>query len=243
MAFAPHSSSPEIPNLVALTGAGISVESGLGTFRGGDALCSSYSFERKMTRQVWERDPEVVLELYNRRRAELEKVQPNEAHRILAELEQRYRVTVITQNIDDLHERAGSSNVIHLHGSLCQARSVKDEAHVVDIGYRPIYLGDLCPAGGQLRPNVVWFGENVLYLQEAAEAFSRADLCIVVGTSLQVQPAAALLDFLPDEARVYVVDPSPPRQFKEGRKMRLFKSNAVAGMREIRNELDRLYRG
>ncbi|KAF0093289.1 MAG: Silent information regulator protein Sir2 [Puniceicoccaceae bacterium 5H] len=227
--------------VVAFTGAGMSAESGLGTFRSHGAA-RFYSFERRMTPTLWERDPKLVLQTYNRRRAELGRASPHRGHSILAQLEQKFDVTVITQNVDDLHERAGSTHVLHLHGNLREARSTANPAFVQDVGYDEIKLGDLCPTGGQLRPNIVWFGEEVHHLQAAAEALARAHLCIVVGTSLQVEPAAALLGFLPAEAFLYIVDPSPPRLFKKRRRLRLHKTTASAGLLEIEDEFDRLYR-
>lgn len=194
-------------HVVALTGAGISAESGLSTFRDEDGLWSKFRVEDVATPQAFARNPGRVLEFYNQRRARLRDARPNEAHTALARLEQGYRVSVVTQNVDDLHERAGSSSILHLHGQLRLARSILDPDYVVDIGYEPIALGDLCPGGGQLRTAIVWFGEPVPMMDRAREIVASADVLMVIGTSLAVYPAAFLAHEAPSGASVLVVDP------------------------------------
>jgi NAD-dependent deacetylase len=192
--------------IIALTGAGISAPSGLSTFRDEGGLWAKYRIEDVATPEAWQRNPGLVLEFYNARRAQLADVRPNAAHETIAAWEREHEVVVITQNVDDLHERAGSSHIIHLHGELSKARSTVDPTHVIDIGHAPIALGDTCPAGGQLRPHIVWFGEAVDMIPVAAETMADADLVVVVGTSLQVYPAAGLIEYAPGEARRYLVD-------------------------------------
>jgi NAD-dependent deacetylase len=185
---------------VVLSGAGISAPSGLATFRDSGGLWAEHRIEDVATPQAWARNPRLVLEFYNKRRAQACAAQPNAAHRALASLEAEYEVVIVTQNVDDLHERAGSTRVMHLHGELTKARSSVDPRLVLEIGARPIHLGELCPRGSQLRPHIVWFGEAVPMLEEAASQFEGAAKVLVVGTSLQVYPAAGLVDFAPDEA-------------------------------------------
>lgn len=180
-------------HIVVLTGAGISAESGLSTFRDSGGLWEQHSIYDVATPEAFARNQELVLRFYNERRQQLASVVPNAAHRALVELEQRYRVTVITQNVDDLHERAGSSKVVHLHGELTKARSSVVPDLTYDIGYGLIKPGDQCEYGSQLRPHVVWFGEEVPMIEVAAEYVAMADQILVVGTSLQVYPAAGLV--------------------------------------------------
>ncbi len=197
---------------VALTGAGISAESGLRTFRGPDGLWEGHRLEEVATPEAWARDPETVLRFYNWRRAEVRAAEPNAAHRALVDLEARYTVHIVTQNIDDLHERAGSRHVLHLHGEILKARSTRDPALVIPLGGRDIHLGDRCPLGSQLRPHVVWFGEPVPAMAEAAELAAQADLFLVIGTSLVVYPAAGLVDWVPARAAKYWINPDIPPQ-------------------------------
>jgi len=194
-------------HIVVLTGAGISAESGIPTFRGSGGLWFKHRIEDVATPEGFARDPELVLEFYNQRRAQLENVQPNMAHKALARLEQGHRVSVVTQNVDNLHERGGSTHVLHLHGQLCRARSSADPEWTVDIGYAPILMGQTCPLGSQLRPDVVWFGEPVPMMDRAREIVSAADVLVIIGTSLAVYPAAYLAHDAPAGAQVVVVDP------------------------------------
>lgn len=193
---------------VVLTGSGISAESGLKTFRDMGGLWEQYDVTEVASPDAWERDPELVLRFYNERRRQLLNAEPNQAHKALADLEKYFDVQVITQNVDDLHERAGSSKVLHLHGELKKARSTADPNLVYDIKGPELNLGDTCEKGSQLRPHVVWFGEAVPAIQEAAEISRQADIYAVVGTSLQVYPAAGLLDFVPSGIPIYLVDPN-----------------------------------
>ncbi|WP_428243772.1 SIR2 family NAD-dependent protein deacylase [Gynuella sp.] len=195
----------ERQKVVVFSGAGISAESGLKTFRDSDGLWENHSIHDVATPEAWLRNPELVLRFYNERRRQLETVQPNSAHLAIAALERAYDVFVITQNVDNLHERAGSSTVLHLHGELTKARSTADEALVYEIGSKAIELGDQCEHGSQLRPHIVWFGEIVSGLSEAAELISQADKIIVVGTSLEVEPAASLVHLAPAHAEKVVI--------------------------------------
>ena len=196
--------------IVVLTGAGVSAESGLSTFRDAGGLWEGHDVYEVASPQGWKKDPDVVLRFYNERRRQLEHVQPNAAHFAIAKLQERFDVSVITQNVDNLHERAGSKNVLHLHGELTKARSTLPPYNVCDIGYADINRGDMCEKGGQLRPNIVWFGEPVPLITDAAIIAETADIFIVVGTSLVVYPAASLIDYVKRDAMKYIVDPNKP---------------------------------
>ncbi len=193
--------------VVVLTGAGVSAESGLKTFRDHDGLWHNHRVEDVATPEAWLRDMDLVLEFYNERRKGLLEAQPNPAHRALAKLEEKYDVQVITQNVDDLHERGGSTKVMHLHGELKKARSTADPSLVYDIKGWELKRGDLCEKGSQLRPHIVWFGEPVPLIVEAADLCTRADILLVIGTSLQVYPAAGLIHYVFQGAPKYLVDP------------------------------------
>ncbi len=199
-------------HIVVLSGAGISAESGLGTFRsnvaGSRGLWEGVSVNDVATPEAWERDPQRVLKFYNQRRREILAAEPNEAHYALHGLEDIFSVSIITQNIDDLHERAGSSNVLHLHGEIVKSRSSIDSTLLYP-SVEDINLGSHCEKGSQLRPHVVWFGEPVPMMDQAIALAKTADFFIVVGTSLEVYPAASLIDFVPYEATKFVVDPAP----------------------------------
>ena len=197
-------------HLVVLSGAGVSAESGLRTFRDGDGLWEEHRVEDVATPEAWARDPERVLRFYDQRRAQAAYAQPNAAHCALAGFEQEARVSVITQNVDDLHERAGSTRVLHLHGEVRKVRSVLDEECLLDWGERPLRLGDCCPRGGQLRPHVVWFGEPVPAMPEAEAIVAAADALLVVGTSLNVYPAASLVHAVSPGTPLWLVDPRAP---------------------------------
>lgn len=196
-------------NLIVLTGAGISAESGLKTFRDSDGLWMGYDVYEVASPQGWQKNKELVLDFYNERRKEVATALPNAAHKGIAELEKYFNVIVVTQNIDDLHERAGSKNVIHLHGNIFQMRSEKDENTFYEIK-GDIHLGDKAPDGSQFRPHVVWFGEAVPMIEVAAKAMATADVFILAGTSLQVYPAAGLIDFLLPGTPKYIIDKNPP---------------------------------
>jgi NAD-dependent deacetylase len=198
----------ERTRIALLSGAGVSAESGIRTFRAADGLWEEHRIEEVATPEAWQRDPELVLRFYNARRAQLNEVEPNAAHRTIAALEDHFTVDVVTQNVDDLHERAGSTRVLHLHGELRKARSTRDPDLVLPWTH-DLYLGDRCPLGSQLRPHIVWFGEQVPLLPAAAAIVRAADVLIVVGTSLQVYPAAGLVHEMAPHAELYAVDPSP----------------------------------
>lgn len=199
---------PTKPHLVVLSGAGISAESGLGTFRDAGGLWEQYPLEEVATPEGWSKNPALVTEFYNMRRKQAMAASPNAGHYALVALEQRFDVSIITQNIDDLHERAGSTSVLHLHGKIREARSSVDENLIYPLEHWEIKMGQLCAKGSQLRPNVVWFGEMVPMIEPAAELMSSADLLIVTGTSLQVYPAAGLVDFAVQAKQRYLVDPA-----------------------------------
>ncbi len=196
--------------IVVLTGAGISAESGIPTFRGSDGLWEGHSIEDVATPQGWDEDYRKVLQFYNLRRKAAREAKPNRGHQILVELEAHFDVKIVTQNVDDLHERAGSSQVLHLHGELNKVRSTKDESLIYEVDHWEVKDGDLCERGYQLRPHVVWFGESVPMLEPAMEMVSQADVLVVVGTSLQVYPAASLVNFTQVGVPVYIVDPQLP---------------------------------
>lgn len=195
-------------HLVVLTGAGISRESGIPTFRDSDGLWCNYRVEDVATANAMRHNTARVQEFFNARRSELKDVQPNAGHTWLVRLEEHYRVSILTQNIDDLHERAGSTNILHLHGELTKAASMTDPAYSAHIGYEPIQTGQLCPRGGQLRPYVVLFGEHVPMLDPAARTAAQADVMAIIGTSLAVYPAAGLVEYAPRGCPIYVVDPN-----------------------------------
>ncbi len=223
-------------NLVVLSGAGVSADSGLSTFRDSGGLWEGYNIEEVATIEGWYRNKEKVLDFYNKRRAQSSQAKPNPAHYAIADLENAYDVTVITQNVDDLHEKAGSKNVVHLHGMLRQARSEKNPDLVIEIGANPIKLGDKAPDGSQLRPNVVWFGEAVPMIETAFEIVNRADIFIVVGTSLAVYPAAGLVNYVHEEAPKYIVDPSTPDLYLDDGWTHI-QENAATGLPELAETL------
>ena len=205
------------PVIAVLSGAGISAESGLKTFRDSGGLWEGYDPMQVASAEGWQKNPGPVLDFYNDRREKLRDASPNEAHRLLAGLEDRWTVDVITQNVDNLHERAGSTHVLHLHGELtkirpentCNDRDGFSEKYVVDIGYGRVSLGDLAPNGAQYRPHIVFFGEAVPKIERAIDLVSRCDVMLIVGTSLQVYPAAGLYRYAPADTPVYIVDPAP----------------------------------
>jgi NAD-dependent deacetylase len=196
--------------VVVLTGAGISAESGLRTFRDHGGLWNNHRIEDVASIQAWRKNPGLVLEFYNRRRSQLKEVQPNAAHLMLKTLEEKYEVDIITQNVDDLHERAGSTRILHIHGKLLEAKSELNDGLVLP-WYDDILMGDSAPDGNQLRPNIVWFGESVPLLDRAIQITRKAEIFVIVGTSLQVYPAASLIDFVPKDAQCFYIDPNPHR--------------------------------
>ncbi len=194
--------------IVVLTGAGISQESGIQTFRDADGLWEGHDVMEVASPEGWHNNMELVLDFYNQRRAQLNTVNPNEAHLALAELEEKYEVTIITQNVDDLHERGGSSNVLHLHGELKKVRSTLDPSLIYDCT-TDVNKGDKCEKGGQLRPHIVWFGEAVPLIEVSADICMTADIFIIVGTSMQVYPAAGLVNYVETNVPKFFIDPKP----------------------------------
>ena len=226
--------------IVVLTGAGMSVESGLATFRGGNGLWDNLPVEMVATPEGYRANPALVLDFYNTRRRELLTVEPNEGHRLVASLEKQFSVTVVTQNIDDLHERAGSSHVIHLHGELMKACSSRVPQNLDYVCTLPspdadIKLGDLAADGSQLRPFIVWFGEAVPRMDDAIEALSGVDAFVIIGTSLNVYPAASLLSFVPDAVPVYLIDPNEVT-VNSHRRVTPIRKGASEGMRYLIDE-------
>ena len=219
--------------LVILSGAGISAESGLKTFRDSDGLWEGHSVTEVATPEGWLANPELVLEFYNQRRKQALAAKPNKAHEILKELEDHFEVSIITQNVDNFHEQAGSSHVVHLHGQLFQSRSVGDESLVYDMDHWELKLGDLCEKGHQLRPNIVWFGEAVPMMDLAADITQQADILVVVGTSLVVYPAASLVHYLRPNAPMFVVDPNQPVMDKRS-KLHFVQDKATTGMAQLK---------
>lgn len=205
------------PKIAILSGAGISVESGLSTFRGAGGLWEGYKIDEVATPEGWIRNPGQVLDFYNKRRKQAQEAQPNAGHKILARMEDNFDVVVITQNVDDLHERGGSTRVLHLHGQLNFARSTKNADLIVKLDSWQLNLGDLAADGSQLRPHIVWFDEEVPMMEKAIDEMLSAEALVVVGTSLQVYPAASLVHYVPTHAPIFVVDPDqsamslPPR--------------------------------
>lgn len=201
--------------VVVLTGAGMSADSGLKTFRDSNGLWEGHDVTKVATPQAWRENPELVLEFYNERRKQAQEAKPNEGHKALARLESQFDVTIITQNVDSLHERAGSTDVLHLHGELSKVRSVKDPTLIRDIGAEPIQLGDTAEDGEQLRPHVVWFGEMVPNMERAVQIVPAADILIVIGTSLVVYPAAGLTDYARNDIPKYIIDPNKPQLYDD----------------------------
>jgi NAD-dependent deacetylase len=222
--------------LVVLSGAGISAESGIPTFRDSGGLWEGYPVEEVATPEGWRKNPALVLDFYNQRRKKALEVKPNRGHEILAELEKDFDLTIVTQNVDNLHERAGSSKVIHLHGSLFESRSSIDESLVYTIEGWEIRLGEKCEKGSQLRPNIVWFGEMVPMMEVAAAIASTADIFLVVGTSMLVYPAAGLIDYVRPEIPKYVIDPKVP-EVRHSPNLHFIPEKASIGMEIVRRKI------
>lgn len=223
--------------IAVLTGAGISAESGISTFRDAGGLWEGHDVMEVASYDGWLRNPELVLDFYNKRRMQLGQVQPNIAHTLLFQLEAFHDVTIVTQNVDDLHERAGSSNIIHLHGELKKVRSSRYEELVYHCEGE-INPGDLCEKGAQLRPHIVWFGEMVPLIERAAEIIATCEILLIIGTSLQVYPAAGLSDYAPKDAEIYYVDPNPGGYYGvHTKRIRVFPLKASEGMKIIYRNL------
>ena len=217
-------------HIVVLSGAGISAESGIKTFRDADGLWEGHDVMEVASPQGFRADPALVLDFYNQRRRQLFDVKPNAAHYALADLQKRHKVSIITQNVDDLHERAGSGNVMHLHGELLKVRSTYDEFDVRE-WTTDLELGDLCDKGYQLRPHIVWFGEAVPLIPKAIQICENADILIIVGTSMQVYPAASLIDYVPNKTDIYYVDPKPAMDSNS--RVTVIAENATTGIQKV----------
>jgi len=217
-------------HLVVLSGAGVSADSGVETFRDANGLWAKHRVEDVCTPEALDINPELVLEFYNERRRQLSNIEPNAGHLAIAEFEEYFDVDVITQNVDNLHERGGSTRVLHLHGELLKCRSMKDPSYIKEIT-GDLHVGDLCPKGGQLRPHIVFFGEPVPEIERAVEIISTADIVIVVGTSLAVYPAASLIYNAPENADIYVVDPSVVEV--NSRKICYIRERSVTGLPKL----------
>jgi NAD-dependent deacetylase len=226
--------------IVVLSGAGISAESGIATFRDSNGLWEGYDVMEVATPQGWKKNPELVLDFYNQRRKQALNASPNEGHLILARLEKHFDVTIVTQNVDNLHEKAGSSKIIHLHGELFKSRSTLNEKLIYEMDGWELKMGDKCERGSQLRPHIVWFGEMVPMMDVAAEEASKADIFIVVGTSLVVYPAAGLIDYISSDVPKFIVDPKMPEVRKQAN-LFLIEEKASSGMKKVEEVLLRDY--
>lgn len=224
-------------HIVVLTGAGMSAESGISTFRDTGGLWEQYRVEDVATPEGFAANPSLVLEFYNQRRKDALKAQPNAGHIGLAQMEKEYLVSIVTQNVDDLHERAGSTNVLHLHGELMKVRSVKNPSKIYTLqpDKPEIHLGDLAEDGSQLRPHIVWFGEAVPMIEQAAETVSRADVLVIIGTSLNVYPAAGLLNYAPKGIPIYLIDPNEVKTYRSD--IHFITKGASEGVKELRELL------
>ncbi|MBT8243942.1 NAD-dependent deacylase [Winogradskyella sp.] len=217
-------------HIVVLTGAGISAESGVKTFRETGGLWEGHDVMQVASPQGFRNNPELVLDFYNQRRRQLKEVRPNAAHVALAQLEKEYQISIVTQNVDDLHERAGSTNVLHLHGELRKVRSTGNLSDI-KVWEDDIYLGDLCNNGYQLRPHIVWFGEDVPTIEKAVSICEKADILVIIGTSMQVYPAANLMNFVDFEIPIYYIDPNPA--VMGNKKVTVIRETATLGMKKL----------
>lgn len=222
--------------IVVLSGAGMSAESGISTFRDANGLWEQHDIMEVASIDGWHKNQELVLHFYNQRRRQLKEVLPNAAHHALVELEQQYEVCIVTQNVDDLHERAGSSNIIHLHGELRKVRSSRYE-HLIYHWEEDVNLGDLCEKGHQLRPHIVWFGEMVPKITDGAKAVAECDHLIIIGTSMQVYPAAGLVDYAPDQVPIYYIDPKPSLSTQLYPEVNIIAEKATSGVRKLVDQL------
>lgn len=218
--------------LVVLSGAGISAESGVKTFRDADGLWEGHDVMEVASIDGWLSNPTLVIDFYNQRRRQLHQVQPNAGHLALADLERDFDVQIVTQNVDNLHERAGSSHVLHLHGELLKARCIKDENYIVDC-QTDLTFGELDENGKQLRPHIVWFGEQIPLLDHAVEIITQADILLVVGTSLQVYPAAGLISYINDGVPIYYVDPHPAQIYNTQNPIEVIQEPATTGIPKV----------
>jgi len=221
-------------HIVVLTGAGMSAESGIKTFRDADGLWEGHDVMKVASPQGFAANPELVLDFYNQRRRQLFEVQPNNAHKALVKLEKDYSVSIVTQNVDDLHERAGSSNVMHLHGELLKARSTYDEFDIQDWKH-DLVLGDVCNKGYQMRPHIVWFGEAVPMIERAIDICQTADVLLIIGTSMQVYPAASLMHYVQPETKIFYIDPKPAMDSNS--QVTVITEKATIGVEKVIDEL------
>ncbi len=228
------------PHIVVLTGAGISAESGIKTFRDANGLWNNHDIMEVASPQGWKNNPDLVLEFYNQRRRQLLEVEPNLAHYALSTLQKDFEVDIITQNVDDLHERAGNQNVLHLHGELFKVRSKKNESLIYP-WRKDLKIGDKAEDGAQLRPHIVWFGESVPEIPTAAEKTMQADIFIIIGTGMQVYPAAGLINYLKPESEIYYVDPAPSPVYTTN-KLHIINKKATEGVPELVAQLKEKYR-
>lgn len=222
----------ERKKIVVLTGAGISAESGIKTFRDADGLWEGHDVMEVASPMGFEENPALVLDFYNKRRKQLNTVVPNEGHNALVALEKLHDVTIITQNVDNLHERAGSSNVMHLHGELSKSRSTKTPYKIYDC-LDDISLGDFCENGAQLRPHIVWFGEEVPMMESAVAECAQAEILIIIGTSMQVYPAASLIDYVPRNTKIYFIDPKPSLPLNSYENLTVIAEKASVGVPKV----------
>ena len=220
--------------IVFLTGAGISAESGISTFRDSDGLWENYNVQDVATIEAWYKNPELIIDFYNQRRKQLSEVVPNDAHKLIAQLQNKFDVTVVTQNVDNLHERGGAKNIIHLHGELTKACNEK-KTEVFDIGYNKMTFGEKAKDGSLLRPFIVWFGEAVPLIEKAADIVETADIVVIVGTSMQVYPAAGLVSYAKNTAEIYYIDPKPATSMKN---INIIKEKATVGMKILFDKLN-----
>lgn len=222
--------------LVVLTGAGISAESGIKTFRDANGLWEGHDVMEVASPEGWYKNKELVLDFYNQRRRQLQTVEPNLGHKTFAELESDFDVRIITQNVDNLHEKAGSSKVLHLHGELLKVRSTKNESYILDWNV-DLNIGDVDPNGNQLRPHIVWFGEAVPAFDEALQIVQSADIVVVIGTSLQVYPAAGLIHYGKPNTPIYYIDPKPATIYDLSNPLEVIPMNATEGVPFLREKL------
>jgi NAD-dependent deacetylase len=225
--------------LVVLTGAGISAESGIKTFRDAEGLWEGHNVMDVATPEGWHKNPKLVIDFYNQRRQQLHEVQPNLGHQILAELEKDFEVFIITQNVDNLHEKSGSSNVLHLHGELLKVRSTKNANYILD-WETDLNFGDFDDKGNQLRPHIVWFGEEVPAFEEAVGIVENADILIIIGTSLQVYPAASLINFAKATIPVFYIDPKPAEIYNLPKNIKVLATTGTKGIKIVQKELEKL---
>lgn len=223
--------------IVVLSGAGMSAESGLKTFRDENGLWEGFDITEVASPEGFEKNPSLVLDFYNQRRKQLKEVTPNEAHYNLKKLEQKFEVHIITQNVDNLHERANSTNVLHLHGELTKVKSTKNELLIYH-WTEDLFLGDLCELGSQLRPHIVWFGEPVTMLEDAVKIVEKADVLVIIGTSMQVYPAASLIHFVRNGTPIYFIDPKPTISESSFKNLKIIQKNAIEGTQELIEILD-----